>query len=108
MRANPTDGAALRRENPSYVFFREITGDGPIGSQQVVLTAGRSLAVDRRFVALGVPIWLDTRLVSLVTDSCALINNTAPGHDNDTIWMANTNKLPPPSVLVEVTIKLKD
>jgi membrane-bound lytic murein transglycosylase A len=59
MKANPEDGAALRRENLSYVFFREIKGDGPIGAEQVVLTAGRSLAVDRRFIALGVPIWLD-------------------------------------------------
>jgi hypothetical protein len=50
----------------------------------------------------------DGSVVSLVTDSCALINNTAPGHDDDTIWMANTNKLPPPGVPVEVTIKLKD
>lgn len=50
----------------------------------------------------------DGSVVSLVTDSCALINNTAPGHDDDTIWMANTNNLPPPNVPVEVTIKLKD
>ena len=40
MKEHPKDGAALRRENPSYVFFREITGDGPIGAQRVVLTAG--------------------------------------------------------------------
>jgi membrane-bound lytic murein transglycosylase A len=61
MKANPAEGASLRRENPSYVFFREITGDGPIGAEQVVLTAGRSLAVDRRFIAFGVPIWLDAQ-----------------------------------------------
>jgi membrane-bound lytic murein transglycosylase A len=46
-------------ENPSYVFFREIEGDGPLGSEGVVLTPGRSLAVDRRFVPLGVPVFLD-------------------------------------------------
>jgi membrane-bound lytic murein transglycosylase A len=61
MTANPQQGAALRRENPSYVFFREITGDGPLGAQRVALTAGRSLAVDRAFVALGVPLWIDVR-----------------------------------------------
>ena len=59
IKANPDAGAALMAENPSYVFFREITGDGPIGAQGVALTAGRSLAVDRDFVPLGVPIWLD-------------------------------------------------
>ena len=61
MVANPQDGAALRRENPSYVFFRELAGDGPVGSQQVVLTPRHSLAVDRRFIPLGVPIWLDAQ-----------------------------------------------
>ena len=52
-------GTALMRENPSYVFFKEIPGAGPYGNQDVVLTAGRSLAVDRRFIPLGVPLWLD-------------------------------------------------
>jgi membrane-bound lytic murein transglycosylase A len=46
-------------QNPSYVFFRELTGDGPLGSEGVVLTPGRSLAVDRSFVPLGVPVFLD-------------------------------------------------
>jgi membrane-bound lytic murein transglycosylase A len=52
-------GAALRRENPSYVFFREIEGDGPIGAEGVALSAERSIAVDRTFVALGIPVWLE-------------------------------------------------
>jgi membrane-bound lytic murein transglycosylase A len=57
--AHPAAGRALMDENPSYVFFREIKGDGPLGSEGVVLTPGRSLAVDRRFVPLGVPVFLD-------------------------------------------------
>jgi membrane-bound lytic murein transglycosylase A len=59
MRQNPEAGAALRQENPSYVFFREINGDGPIGAEGVALTPGRSLAVDRAFIGLGIPIWLE-------------------------------------------------
>src|SRR5580658_9215240 len=59
IKAHPAEGAALMDENPSYVFFREIAGDGPLGSQGEVLTPGRSLAVDRDFIPLGVPIWLD-------------------------------------------------
>lgn len=59
MRQHPADGAALRRENPSYVFFREIRGDGPIGSEGAALTAERSLAVDRAWIALGLPIWVE-------------------------------------------------
>jgi membrane-bound lytic murein transglycosylase A len=58
MKQNP-EGAALRREDPSYVFFREVKGDGPIGAEGVALSAERSLAVDRAFVALGIPVWLE-------------------------------------------------
>ncbi len=61
MVAHPKEGAALRRENPSFVFFREIAGDGPLGAERVALTAGRSLAVDRAFIPLGLPIWLEAQ-----------------------------------------------
>ena len=45
--------------NPSYVFFREIAGEGPVGSEGIALTPGRSLAVDTKLVPLGAPFWLD-------------------------------------------------
>jgi membrane-bound lytic murein transglycosylase A len=61
MSAHPAAGAALRREDPSYVFFRERAGAGPIGAEQVVLTPQRSLAVDPSFIPFGVPIWLDAK-----------------------------------------------
>ena len=56
---HPDEAAALMAENPSYVFFRRIEGEGPIGAEGSVLTAGRSIAVDRRYLPLGVPMWLD-------------------------------------------------
>jgi membrane-bound lytic murein transglycosylase A len=61
MEVHPKEGAALRRENPSFVFFREIPEAGPLGAVGTVLTAGRSLAADRRFVPLGMPVWLDAQ-----------------------------------------------
>jgi membrane-bound lytic murein transglycosylase A len=45
--------------NPSYVFFRESNDGGSHGAEGVVLTPGRSMAVDPQFVALGVPLYLD-------------------------------------------------
>ncbi len=60
LRAHPGEGADLMARNPSFIFFRAVDGDGPVGTQGVVLTPGRSLAVDRRFVPLGMPVWLDT------------------------------------------------
>lgn len=58
--ANPLAAVKIMERNKSYVFFRVIKGDGPIGAQGVVLTPGRSLAVDRKYIPLGVPIWLNT------------------------------------------------
>lgn len=62
-RAAPDEAEALRSLNESYVFFRllENLPDpalGPIGAQGVQLTAMRSLAVDRRFHALGTPMFV--------------------------------------------------
>jgi len=59
MKQHLEPGASLRRENPSYVFFREIAGAGPLGAEGAVLTPERSLAVDRTFIALGTPIWVE-------------------------------------------------
>jgi membrane-bound lytic murein transglycosylase A len=64
--ANPGQAADILALNPSYVFFRELVGDGPLGAQGVALTPGRSLAVDRRFLPLGAPIWLDIMAPSAV------------------------------------------
>jgi membrane-bound lytic murein transglycosylase A len=61
LRAHPDSAQALMDENPSYVFFREVKGEAPIGAEGAVLTPGRSLAVDQAFLPLGVPIWLDVR-----------------------------------------------
>ena len=64
--AHPGEAMALLEENPSYVFFQELKNSaagntGPLGAQGVPLTPGRSLAVDRLFLPLGIPLWLDTK-----------------------------------------------
>lgn len=56
---NPRQAEALMWKNPSYVFFQALDKPAPVGSMNVMLTAGRSLAVDREYVPLGMPIWLD-------------------------------------------------
>jgi len=64
IRRNPQKAQMLFAQNPRFIFFRSIEGipadAGPIGAQGVPLTPGRSLAVDRRYIPLGVPMWLDT------------------------------------------------
>ena len=61
MRDNPDKAKEMRRKDPLYVFFQELKGDGPVGYQGAVLTAERSLAVDHKYIPLGVPLWLDAR-----------------------------------------------
>ena len=56
---NPEQADEVMQLNPSYVFFRELRGDGPLGSQGVPLEPGRSLAVDRSYHPMGAPVWLD-------------------------------------------------
>ena len=59
IRENPEEGRALMRENKSYVFFREIGPDGPLGALGVPVRAQDSVAADPAFVPLGAPVWLE-------------------------------------------------
>lgn len=62
--ANPGRARNIMSRNKSYIFFQENTeldpSEGPLGAQNVPLTAGRSLAVDPRHIPLGAPLWLET------------------------------------------------
>jgi membrane-bound lytic murein transglycosylase A len=58
LRADPERGRALMHENRSYIFFHAFEGDGPIGAQGVVLTPGRSLALDTAYHRLGAPVYV--------------------------------------------------
>jgi membrane-bound lytic murein transglycosylase A len=59
--ANPARMQEALNQNPSYVFFRELPiTDGPIGALGVPLTGEYSIAVDRRYVPLGAPVFLAT------------------------------------------------
>jgi len=60
-RRNPEKVEELLNQNPSYVFFSVYPYTGvPPGAFGVPLTSGRSLAVDRRYVPLGAPVFLAT------------------------------------------------
>lgn len=62
--ANPTRRQELFNANPSFVFFREERlpdpSVGPKGSLGVVLSPGRSVAIDATLLPLGAPIYLAT------------------------------------------------
>jgi membrane-bound lytic murein transglycosylase A len=65
MLAKPDEAKELRRQNRSFVFFRiaELSDhQEAVGGQGIALTAGRSIAIDRRLHAYGTPFWLDAEL----------------------------------------------
>ncbi|RFD19129.1 murein transglycosylase [Komagataeibacter melaceti] len=66
LEANPSDAMAMMEQNPNYVFFRDLgQGDaqaGAPGALGVPLTPGRSMAVDRHYIALGSPVWVQTQV----------------------------------------------
>lgn len=66
LEGNPARRDALLRENRSYIFFREVKtqpGEGPVGAAGIPLVAGRSLAVDRARIPLGIPVYVQADFV---------------------------------------------
>lgn len=61
LHAHPKRAESIMSKNQSYVFFRisPAHSGGPVGSHSVALTPHRSMAVDRSYVTLGTPLWLD-------------------------------------------------
>ncbi len=60
LNAHPDAAQDLMNLNPSYIFFRELEGPGPLGAEGVPLTPGRSLAVDRTMIPYGAPVYIAT------------------------------------------------
>jgi membrane-bound lytic murein transglycosylase A len=58
LRDHPAEGRAIMRENESWIFFRELTGDGPLGALEVPVRRESSVAADPAFVPLGAPVFL--------------------------------------------------
>ena len=66
--SHPEEIEPVLNQNKSFVFFEKLPGEAAEGVQNIVLTPGYSLAVDRRWIPIGMPIWLNT---------------TRPHHQND-------------------------
>jgi len=65
MEQNPDGANELRRQNRSYVFFREVPlseKDEAVGAQGVPLTPGRSIAVDSALHVYGTPFFIGGEL----------------------------------------------
>ncbi|MEY2943828.1 MAG: hypothetical protein RLY97_1842 [Pseudomonadota bacterium] len=93
VRDNPEAGRALLAENKSWVFFREMSSEGPIGAMGVPVRAHVSLAADPLFVPLGAPVFLtgDRQIV----DGLWVVQDTGGGIKGanrfDTFWGAGND-----------------
>ena len=58
LRTNPAEGRKIMQENKSYIFFRELTGAGPLGAMGYPVVGEASIAVDVKYIPLGAPVWL--------------------------------------------------
>lgn len=68
--AHPAQARGMMEQNPNYVFFRSLDDlrldQGPPGALGVDLQPLRSAAIDRAFLPLAAPIWIDTMLPGAV------------------------------------------
>jgi peptidoglycan lytic transglycosylase A len=65
MAQNPDGAKELRRQNRSYIFFRQVNlsdKDEAVGAQGIPLTAGRSIAVDKSLHVYGTPFFIEGEL----------------------------------------------
>lgn len=60
LEAHPDEIIPIINHNQSFIFFRFLKQTAALGAQGVDLTPGYSLAVDRKWIPLGIPLWLDT------------------------------------------------
>ncbi len=60
LEAHPDQIDLVLNQNKSFVFFNTLRQKAALGAQGVALTPGYSLAIDRKWVPLGAPVWLST------------------------------------------------
>ncbi len=65
LNTHPDQAQSILNTNPSFVFFKVSDKTDIYGAENVPLTPGRSLAVDKRYIPLGLPLWLNTDIPSL-------------------------------------------
>ena len=64
LRSHPDQAQALLNENRSKIFFRELTGEGPVGAMGVAVTPWASVAADPAHIPLGAPLLVETTLTA--------------------------------------------
>ncbi len=64
LQQHPTKIKTILNQDASYVFFKKLNHEAPLGTEQVPLTPERSLAIDINYLPFGAPLWLETTMPS--------------------------------------------
>ena len=83
LKSNPSQAQRVMNMNPSFVFFRKLNTQQPIGAEGIALTPKHSLAVDTKLIPLGLPLWLSTYYPKHVKD-----NSIQPGKPLNQLMVA--------------------
>ena len=62
LESRPKLANTILHQNKSFVFFQNLKQSIALGAQGMGLTPGYSLAVDRKWIPLGAPLWLNTTI----------------------------------------------
>ncbi len=62
LESRPAKAKEILHANKSFVFFQHLKQSIALGAQGMGLTPGYSLAVDKKWVPLGTPLWLSTKI----------------------------------------------
>ena len=79
--AHPNEIEPILNKNQSFIFFRKLPSNAAIGAQGVPLTPGYTLAVDRKWVPFGTPVWLNTTKMDLETKTRQPFNRLMVAQD---------------------------
>lgn len=69
LQAHPKTMKNILKQNKSFVFFEDLKQPSAIGAKGMQLTPGYSLAVDKKWIPIGAPLWLSTSRPDQRTDN---------------------------------------
>lgn len=68
LESQPKKAKSILHKNESFVFFEKLKEPIALGAQGMGLTPGYSLAVDKKWIPLGAPLWLTTSVPNKKND----------------------------------------
>lgn len=69
LKKHPAHVDTILHKNKSFVFFEHLKQPMALGAQGTGLTPGYSLAVDKKWIPLGAPLWLATKVPNTQDDN---------------------------------------